>query len=274
MDIANKKLNEGQFNAECYCCNKNFIAEGMLGGHTVCDKCYPIWFKGIECKNKETNKLKEEMKFFKDICDDLPFCDGYTPREALEKLKEENEEKDKKIEELEEQNMKIKIIFDNSKMVTLCFTMDNVIEKQKKENDELKKDNKINYQDNKKLYDDVQYFKKESEIQRNGGETNLKKIFELQKEIKKLKAQKESVEAHAGMIFYEDGFAVGSQDTNYIDEIEKLKEEIVNIAKMKNKQIKKEKYKYESMCSEQAESDCSKYIQELEKENDNVPPPP
>jgi DNA repair exonuclease SbcCD ATPase subunit len=54
------------------------------------------------------------------------------------------------------------------------------------------------------------------------------------------------------------------------EENEKLKEEIVNIATIKNKQIKKEKDKYESMCSEQAESDCAKYINELKQENEEL----
>ena len=50
-------------------------------------------------------------------------------------------------------------------------------------------------------------------------------------------------------------------------EIEKLKEEVVNIVKIKNKQIEKEKSKYEAMCNEQSKSDCAKYIQELQEEN-------
>ena len=54
------------------------------------------------------------------------------------------------------------------------------------------------------------------------------------------------------------------------EENEKLKEEIANIATIKNKQIKKEKDKYESMCSEQAKSDCSKYIKELQEENEKL----
>ena len=52
------------------------------------------------------------------------------------------------------------------------------------------------------------------------------------------------------------------------EENEDLKKEIVNISTIKNKQIKKEKDKYESMCSEQAESDCAKYINELQEENE------
>jgi len=54
------------------------------------------------------------------------------------------------------------------------------------------------------------------------------------------------------------------------EENEELKKEVVNIVKIKNKQIEKEKYKYEAMCSEQAESDCAKYIQELQKEKDEL----
>ena len=57
------------------------------------------------------------------------------------------------------------------------------------------------------------------------------------------------------------------QNKKLEEENEKLRQEVVNIVKIKNKQIEKEKVKYESMCSEQAESDCAKYIQELQEEN-------
>ena len=54
------------------------------------------------------------------------------------------------------------------------------------------------------------------------------------------------------------------------EEIKELKKEVVNIVNIKNKQIEKEKYKYESMCSEQADSDCAKYIKELKEEIENI----
>jgi Fe2+ transport system protein B len=59
-------------------------------------------------------------------------------------------------------------------------------------------------------------------------------------------------------------------NTKTIEENEKLKEEVVNIAKIKNKQIQQEKDKYESMCSEQAKSDCARYIQELKEEMEKL----
>ena len=55
----------------------------------------------------------------------------------------------------------------------------------------------------------------------------------------------------------------GQQTAKLTKENKELKEEIVNIVKIKNKQIQNEKDKYESMCNEQSKSDCAKYIQEL-----------
>ena len=52
------------------------------------------------------------------------------------------------------------------------------------------------------------------------------------------------------------------------NEIITLKEEIVNVVKHNKKKLEKEKYKYKSMCSVQAESDCAKYIRELQDDNE------
>tara|TARA_R110000744_G_scaffold189810_1_gene308861 strand:+ start:86 stop:493 length:408 start_codon:yes stop_codon:yes gene_type:complete len=56
------------------------------------------------------------------------------------------------------------------------------------------------------------------------------------------------------------------------NEIITLKEEIVNVVaflvKHNKKKLEKEKYKYEAMCSDQAESDCAKYIRELQDDNE------
>jgi len=72
-----------------------------------------------------------------------------------------------------------------------------------------------------------------------------------------------------GYKFYlEQGVSMNDIIEKLKEENEDLKKEIVNISTIKNKQIKKEKDKYESMCSEQAESDCAKYINELQEENE------
>ena len=49
------KVNEGippseddyEFDAVCNCCKKDFKAQGLVGGETICNICYPIWFQGI-----------------------------------------------------------------------------------------------------------------------------------------------------------------------------------------------------------------------------------
>lgn len=52
----NKELEDGQFNTKCYICNKEFIAEGLLGGKSVCNKCYPIWIKGVMEEREQWEK--------------------------------------------------------------------------------------------------------------------------------------------------------------------------------------------------------------------------
>ena len=53
------------FKAECDCCEKTFTAYGLVGGKTICNKCYPIWFKGISGERADwefwTGKTFDEM---------------------------------------------------------------------------------------------------------------------------------------------------------------------------------------------------------------------
>jgi hypothetical protein len=53
------------FEAKCDCCEKTFMAQGLVGGKTICKKCYPIWFKGILDERKDwefwTGKTFQEM---------------------------------------------------------------------------------------------------------------------------------------------------------------------------------------------------------------------
>lgn len=38
------RLGEGQFRATCEVCNRRFNANGLLGGHTICHRCYEQWY--------------------------------------------------------------------------------------------------------------------------------------------------------------------------------------------------------------------------------------
>ena len=29
---------------------KEFILDGTVGGYRICNKCYPIWWKGVSCE--------------------------------------------------------------------------------------------------------------------------------------------------------------------------------------------------------------------------------
>lgn len=112
-----------------------------------------------------------------------------------------------------------------------------------------KRDNKIKERDNqiKELLQEIGTGKK---LLKESKEWGTKLVEEMEK-IKKDCCSKEIYDS------------VCKENQELLEEIDKLKEEIVNIAKMKNKQIKKEKDKYESMCSEQAKSDCAKQIEKL-----------
>jgi hypothetical protein len=110
----------------------------------------------------------------------------------------------------------------------------------------------------KELYVECKRLKKENMTHQLFQDDNLNFINLLKEEIEKLKRDvKFSHTLHTTKNEILDKFQ---------EEIKSLKEEIVNIVNIKNKQIKKEKYKYECMCSEQADSDCAKYIQELVEE--------
>jgi hypothetical protein len=96
--------------AICYVCDKSFQLQSLVGGKCVCDKCYPIWFKGLmEGKQDslaENEKLEEYQLIANDYQEYKPEnCNDYgdiigTPgsleeyiedlHEKIEKLKKEN----------------------------------------------------------------------------------------------------------------------------------------------------------------------------------------
>jgi len=52
--------------AVCYVCEKQFEAFGLVGGQFVCDKCYPIWFKGVMIEREKWEKWtgKEYLQMY------------------------------------------------------------------------------------------------------------------------------------------------------------------------------------------------------------------
>lgn len=81
------QLKEGQFHAKCECCEKDFVAESYVGGHTICNKCYPIWFKGVL---DERNQIKEIYGWDEDVNDD--FIDAVKEREEVFKKYHDNDD--------------------------------------------------------------------------------------------------------------------------------------------------------------------------------------
>tara|TARA_R110000803_G_scaffold167992_1_gene231225 strand:+ start:265 stop:489 length:225 start_codon:yes stop_codon:yes gene_type:complete len=44
---------DGSFKANCYICNRDYIAFGLLGGKCVCNDCYIPWYAGIKLAKEE-----------------------------------------------------------------------------------------------------------------------------------------------------------------------------------------------------------------------------
>jgi len=81
------QLKEGQFHAKCECCEKDFVAESYVGGQTICNKCYPIWFKGVL---DERNQIKEIYGWDEDVNDD--FIEAVKEREEVYKKYHDNDD--------------------------------------------------------------------------------------------------------------------------------------------------------------------------------------
>tara|TARA_R110002167_G_scaffold287595_2_gene492443 strand:+ start:39 stop:785 length:747 start_codon:yes stop_codon:yes gene_type:complete len=232
-------MNESDgFKANCYICKKNYIAQGLLGGMCVCNKCYTPWYAGIEIHLEENKKLKEDneklneklkdtqkamydltMSFSKQLSDasttmikDVKEINQL--KEEIDKLKEEIKHKNSKFCEWGEENQKLKE--ENEKIGKLVIS----------QTDKLK----------------------EVSIKYNDG-------YKINQKLKK------EIDEKAGMIFYEDGVNVGTfglTDADYIKGIEKLKEKIEVLEK--SKIIKQRKYiHYKNLVLQHECGDVSEY---------------
>jgi hypothetical protein len=99
------KLSEGippseddyEFDAVCNCCKKDFKAQGLVGGETICHICYPIWFQGImterNAKEEQIAHMYSQEEMDERSCEIIKLEESnYAYIQLLKSLEEEKEE--------------------------------------------------------------------------------------------------------------------------------------------------------------------------------------